>query len=121
MIAGLQSKALNKVPEYSKWSINCGNYNYKSISPYQIFIKSLEEGELRVLFFLGRYFTLNHTPIPFCFSYFEDRVLYFCPGSASDLGSPPYAFWIAGISGMYHNAQLVFGNGASLTFCPGWH
>jgi hypothetical protein len=22
---------------------------------------------------------------------------------------------------MYHNAQLVFGNGASLTFCPGWH
>jgi hypothetical protein len=57
--------------------------------------------ELRTLLLLG------HAPNPFCFSYFSDSVLHFCLGLASVLNPPAYSSNIAGMTGVFHYAQLV--------------
>jgi hypothetical protein len=43
-----------------------------------------------------------------CFAYFSGRVLHFCPGSALDCYPPAYAFYVAGITNMYHHAKLIY-------------
>jgi hypothetical protein len=50
---------------------------------------------------------LNHTPSPFCFSYFSDRVLIFLLGIGLDLNLSNYDSVIAGITGACWHAQFV--------------
>jgi hypothetical protein len=53
-------------------------------------------------------------PPIFCFI-FQIGSCSFCPGLALDPSPPTYAFWVAGVIGMYHHAQLVVVMGS---FCP---
>jgi hypothetical protein len=56
---------------------------------------------------LGFELKLSHTPNPFCFSCFSDKVLWFWLGLPLDLDPPAYASPLVGITDMYHHAQLI--------------
>jgi hypothetical protein len=64
---------------------------------------------------------LNHKlPDFFYFSYFSGKMLDFCWEPASDLNSPNYVSQVAGITGMYHHAWLIFLTQCLANFYPGW-
>jgi hypothetical protein len=71
-------------------------------------------------FMLGRqaFYHLSHTPSPFCFSYFLDRVFFL--GPVLDHDPPSYASCVFWITGVYHHAWLVGWHESLLTFCLGW-
>jgi hypothetical protein len=50
-------------------------------------------------------YCLSHDSSLFCFSYFSDWVLCFCPGPTSDPSLPTYTSHMAGIIAMHHHAQ----------------
>jgi hypothetical protein len=47
-------------------------------------------------------FHLSHTPSPFCFNYFSDRVSHFCPGPALDSDTLTHVSYLATITGQMH-------------------
>jgi hypothetical protein len=52
--------------------------------------------------------TFSHTSSPFCFRLISGRPHNFCWGLASIHNPPTFASHLAGITNMYHHAQLVF-------------
>lgn len=49
---------------------------------------------------------LSFVPNPFCFSSFSERVLYVCPGPASNHDLSLYVSSVAGITDLYHHPWL---------------
>jgi hypothetical protein len=62
-------------------------------------------------------YLVSHATSPFCFSYFSDRVLHFCPGLAWALDPLPYASQEAGITAMNHHARLICWDGGLALNC----
>jgi hypothetical protein len=63
----------------------------------------LLRSDLRTLHLLGK--NLSHSPSPFFFSYFSDKVILL-PRLVWDLDPPTYALLVAGITGVYHHGWL---------------
>jgi hypothetical protein len=68
--------------------------------------------------FLSRWvlYHLSHTPGPFCFSYFSDKVLCFRLGLNLDHSTPTYASHVAGITDVHHMLGLLIEMGGVSLF-----